>query len=48
MYGDGIGRAIHGLMLLCAIAGAVVMGICFWLIPWLWRMVKPWLHMVTG
>lgn len=48
MYGDSIGNAIIGFGILCAIAGAAVCGVAFWLIPWLWELLKPWLHAVTG
>ncbi len=27
---------------------AAIMAILFWGVPWLWGMIKPWLHVVTG
>ena len=48
MYGDHIGKSITAFMVLCFIAGGVGFAICLWLIPWLWSLIKPWLHMVTA
>ncbi len=48
MYGDHISKSITAFMALCFIAGGVGFAICLWLIPWLWSLVKPWLHMVTA
>jgi hypothetical protein len=47
MY-DGIGYAFAFGLVLAMSAGAALMAIPFWLIPWLWELVKPWLHMVTA
>lgn len=47
MY-DGIGSAIGFGLVLAMAAGAALMAILFWLIPWLWELVKPWIHMVTA
>jgi len=47
MY-DGIGNAFAFGLVLAVAAGAALMAILFWLIPWLWELVKPWLHMVTA
>ncbi len=47
MYG-GTGGWFIGAIALAVIAGAALMAILVWLIPWLWELVKPWLHAVTG
>ena len=47
MY-DGMGNAFLAGLLLAAAAGAALMAILFWVIPWIWELVKPWLHTVTG
>ncbi|MGV6491368.1 hypothetical protein ACTUVK_000531 [Stenotrophomonas rhizophila] len=47
MYG-GNGNWFIGGIVLAMIAGAALMGILFWLVPLLWGLIKPWLHMVTG
>lgn len=47
MY-DGIGNAFAFGLVLAMVAGATLMGVLFWLIPWLWSLIKPWLHMVTA
>lgn len=48
MYGDHISKSITAFMVFCFILGGLAVGVCVWLIPWLWSMVKPWLHMVTA
>lgn len=47
MYG-GSGNWFIGAVLLAMAAGAALMAVLFWLLPWLWEMVKPWLHAATG
>lgn len=37
-----------GFGIICALIGAAIFGFFFWLIPWLWELVKPWLHTITG
>jgi len=48
MYGNGLDGAFTGLMIFCGLIGAVVMSLLFWGVPWLWAIVKPWIHSVTG
>lgn len=48
MYGSGLDGAFTALMIACGIAGAAIMALLFWGVPWLWGVVKPWLHAVTG
>jgi len=47
MY-DGLGNVFAFGIVLAACVGAAVMGVLFWLVPWLWGLIKPWLHMVTA
>lgn len=48
MYGDAISKSITAFMIICAIVGGAVVAFCAWGIPWLWSLIKPWLHMVTA
>lgn len=48
MYGDAIGRAITAFGVFCLILGGVIVGVCVYVIPWLWDLVKPWIHAVTA
>lgn len=48
MYGDGIDKAMTFIMILCGLAGAGLMVGAFIVVPWLWGVIKPWLHAVTG
>jgi len=45
MFNDNI---FYGMAIFFVIVGAAIMGICFWLLPWLWHVAKPFLHMVTA
>lgn len=46
MYGlDG---AITAFMVVSGLIGAAIMAVLFWGVPWVWDIVKPWLHAVTG
>lgn len=46
--GNMIGRAL-AVYFVIAIVLAAVGAIALWEgIPWLWRLLKPWLHQVTG
>lgn len=36
------------ILIIAALAGAAIMAVIFWLVPWLWELIKPWLHMVTA
>lgn len=44
MYGE----MFKGLFTALILFGVVIGGLLFLLIPWLWRLVKPWIHAVTG
>lgn len=48
MYGSGLDGAFTALIVAAGIAGAAIMAVLFWGVPWLWALIKPWLHMVTG
>lgn len=47
MY-DGLGNMFAAGIVLAMLAGAALTGILYWLVPLLWGLIKPWLHMVTG
>lgn len=47
MY-DGLGNMFAAGIVLAIIAGGALVGVLFWLVPWLWSLIKPWLHMVTA
>ena len=40
--------AIAVFMVACGLIGAAIMATLFWGVPWVWGLVKPWLHVVTG
>ncbi|WP_322998446.1 hypothetical protein [Castellaniella sp.] len=40
--------AITALAVAAGIAGAAIMGLLFWAMPWAWDLIRPWLHAVTG
>jgi len=48
MYESGLDGAFTALIIVAGIAGAAIMAILFWGVPWLWDLAKPWLHSVTG
>ncbi len=48
MYGDHISKSITAFMVFCAIIGGLAVAIGAWLAPWLWSLIKPWLHMATA
>lgn len=33
---------------ICAIAGAILFAAIYFTAPWVWSLIKPWLHAVTG
>lgn len=47
MY-DGIGNAMTAFAIIAFAAGAAVCGLLFWLVPWLWSLIKPWLHAIKA
>lgn len=48
MYGGDLNGMFVAMCVFFIGVGIAVAGVCVWLIPWLWSLVKPWLHMVTG
>lgn len=40
--------AITALAVAAGIAGAAITALLFWVAPWVWDLVRPWLHTVTG
>ncbi|MFA5662394.1 hypothetical protein [Castellaniella sp.] len=40
--------AITAFMVVCGVVGAAIMAVLFWVVPWLWGLIRPWLHAVTG
>lgn len=48
----GMGNAfeglVSGLILLGAMIGGVIVLVAVFVIPWLWALIKPWLHQITG
>lgn len=45
MYGSDMFRGLFTALILL---GVVIGGILFIVVPWLWRMLKPLIHSVTG
>ncbi|WP_269058026.1 hypothetical protein [Xanthomonas translucens] len=37
-----------GMLVLAGLVGAAVVGFLVWFVPWLWELIKPWLHAVTA
>lgn len=48
MYGSSLDGMFGAMLVFLIAVGIAIAGVCFWLIPWLWSLVKPWLHMVTA
>ncbi len=48
MYGNGLNGVVTATIVVAGIAGAAIMAVLFWSVPWLWSLLKPWLHTVTG
>jgi hypothetical protein len=44
MYGNMFSGLVTGMILV----GVAIGGVLFVAIPWLWRLLKPWIHAVTG
>lgn len=45
MFPDGIFTAIAWFFVIVGLLGGFLV---FEVIPWLWRVLKPWLHTITG
>lgn len=48
MYGNSLEGAFLAILVVAGVIGAAIMAAIVWLIPWLWELVKPWLHQVTS
>lgn len=48
MYGDTLAGAFAAMLVCAALIGAAIFAVLFFGIPWLWEMIKPWLHQVTS
>ena len=48
MYGSSFDGMFLGFAIICMAIGAAVFAFLFWFLPWLWELVKPWLHAITG
>lgn len=48
MYGSSLDGMFGAMVVFFMVIGAAIAGVCFWIIPWLWSLIKPWLHMVTA
>jgi len=48
MYGSGFENAFLAMVVIAVLIGMAIMAVFVWLIPWLWELIKPWLHMITA
>lgn len=48
MYGRSLEGMFAAMLFVVALAGAAVMAFLVWVVPWLWGLVKPWLHTLTA
>lgn len=48
MIGDAIAQAMIATIIVCVVVTAAVTTALIFGVPWLWSVVKPWLHMVTA
>lgn len=46
--GRNIADGIFAMIVAAFLAGGAVFALLFFGLPWLWRLMKPWLHTVTG
>ena len=46
--GDAIGNMIIWSIIIAFLAGVVVTLACVYGLPYLWEMIRPWLHTVTA
>jgi hypothetical protein len=48
MYVQGLAEALVVMLFIAVLIGMAIMAVLVWLIPWLWELIKPWLHMITA
>lgn len=46
--GNAVGNAIFAMLVVAIICTAAVTAALIFGIPWLWHLLKPWLHAITG
>lgn len=46
--GSMFAEMIQSLVIICVLTGFALGGVVFFVIPWLWRLARPWLHAITG
>jgi hypothetical protein len=44
----GLATSMTAIAVLIFLAGGAFVGFIFFGLPWLWRLLKPWLHQITG
>lgn len=45
---DPIAESFVRLLIICFFAGISVCLVLVFGVPWLWGLIKPWLHAITG
>ncbi len=48
MIGEAITRALVSFVIMTIIATAAITTALIFGIPWLWHVLKPWIHNITG
>ena len=48
MWDMSMNKFIIFFMLISFLATTVFWGVIVFVIPWLWTLIKPWLHSITG
>lgn len=47
-FGDALAAAFMATIIACIVITALVTTALIFGVPWLWSLLKPWLHMVTA
>lgn len=47
-FSQGIAQGIVALIVMAFVAGGAIVAALIFGVPWLWSLLKPWLHSVTG
>jgi hypothetical protein len=45
---DSLAEGIVVMLVACGVIGALIMLALVYGVPWLWSMLKPWLHVITA
>ena len=48
MFGEALERAIQAYLVMVFVAGALAGVFLLKVVPWLWRLAKPYIHALTG